>query len=138
MDEVITPPVNIKRLAEQLKVLAEPNRLLIFNLLIEGIQCNCELGDELNLAPNLISHHLSVLRRAGLVDVERDAMDARWVYYAVNQAALDELSREFGTFFDSSRIKPRRLTCGPQTLVSAPEAPRKTGFTQLRTNDVIR
>lgn len=119
MSKVISPPTNLKRLAEQLKVLAEPNRLLILNLLMEGVQCNCELGGALQLAPNLISHHLSVLRQAGLVDVERDALDARWVYYTVNHAALDELNAAFGAFFNPARIQPRRLTCGPQTLVCA-------------------
>src|SRR5512138_84101 len=109
----IAPPVNLETLANQLKVLAEPNRLLIFNLLIEGVQCNCELGDSLQMPPNLISHHLSKLRAAGLVDVERDAADSRWVYYSINRAALDELNAAFGAFFDPERIMPRRLTCGP-------------------------
>lgn len=121
MSEVISPPTNLKRLAERLKVLAEPNRLLIFNLLMEGVQCNCELGDALQMAPNLISHHLSVLRQAGFVDVERDSIDARWVYYTVNHAALDDLNTAFGAFFDPARIQPRRLTCGPQSLVCAPD-----------------
>lgn len=119
MSDIISPPTNLKRLAEQLKVLAEPNRLLIFNLLMEGVQCNCELGDTLRMAPNLISHHLSVLRQAGLVDVERDTLDARWVYYTINGAALDELNAAFGVFFDPARIQPRRMTCGPQTPIRA-------------------
>lgn len=121
MSDVLSPPVNLQILAERLKVLAEPKRLLIFNLLMEGVQCNCELGESLQMAPNLISHHLSVLRQAGLVDVERDALDARWVYYSVNRAALDELNAAFGAFFDPTRIQPRRLTCGPQTLICAPD-----------------
>ena len=110
----IASPVNLETLANQLKVLAEPNRLLIFNLLMEGVQCNCELGDALDMPPNLISHHLRALREAGLVDVERDALDARWMYYSVNREALDELNAAFGLFFDPERIQPRRLTCGPQ------------------------
>lgn len=107
------PPVNLETLAERLKVLAEPKRLLIFNLLMEGVQCNCELGEALDMPPNLISHHLSKLRAAGLVEVERDARDARWVYYSVNQTALDELNAAFGAFFDPNRIWPRRPKCGP-------------------------
>jgi ArsR family transcriptional regulator len=114
MSNVLSPPTDLQRLAEQLKVLAEPKRLLIINLLMEGVQCNCELGDTLQMAPNLISHHLSVLRQAGLVDAEHDALDARWVYFSVNRAALDELNAAFGAFFDPARIQPRRLTCGPQ------------------------
>jgi ArsR family transcriptional regulator len=111
---VSAPPTNLKRLSERLKVLAEPNRLLLLHLLMEGVQCNCELGDALQMAPNLISHHLRLLRQAGLVDVEHDALDARWVYYSINRQALDELNKHFGLFFDPDRIKPRRPTCGPQ------------------------
>ena len=108
------PPTDLQNLAEKIRVLAEPNRLLIFNLLMEGVQCNCELGDNLQMAPNLISHHLSVLRQAKLVDMERDPIDARWVYYSVNRSELNELNNAFGAFIDPKRIKPRRLTCGPK------------------------
>ena len=114
MKRLAPPPTNLKVLAERLKAVAEPKRLLILHMLMEGVQCNCELGDALQMTPNLISHHLRILREAGLVDVERDALDARWVYYSVNRQALDELNASFGAFFDPARIKPRRLTCGPQ------------------------
>src|SRR3972149_6115507 len=112
--EIDGSPTNLQALAARLKVLAEPKRLLILHLLMEGVQCNCELGDALNMPPNLISHHLRILREAGLVDVERDAFDARWVYYSINREALDELNEAFGSFFDPGRIKPRRPNCGPQ------------------------
>ena len=112
--EISTPPTDLQALATHLKILAEPKRLLILNLLMEGVQCNCELGEELNMPPNLISHHLRILRQAGLVDVERDALDARWVYYSINRKALEELHEAFGVFFDPGRIKPRRPNCGPQ------------------------
>ncbi|MGQ9833321.1 MAG: ArsR/SmtB family transcription factor [Candidatus Villigracilaceae bacterium] len=114
-----TSSVNLETLAERLKVLAEPKRLLIFNLLMEGVQCNCELGDALNMAPNLISHHLSKLRAAGLVEVERDARDARWMYYSVNRAALEELNSAFGAFFDPKRIQPRLPACSPHASMLA-------------------
>ena len=117
MKGIARPPTNLQILADRLKVLAEPKRLLILHLLMEGVQCNCELGDALQMPANLISHHLSVLRKAGLVDVERDAVDARWIYYSINQAALNELNETFGVFFAPDRIKPRRPTCGPQGSV---------------------
>lgn len=107
----------IERLARQLKVLGEPNRLRIVALLREGVQCNCELGDALQMAPNLISHHLRILREVGLVDVERDAVDARWIYYSLNQAALTELMTTFNAFFDLARIKDRHPACCPQSNV---------------------
>ncbi len=119
MKAIERPPTNLEVLARQLKVLAEPKRLLIVDLLMQGVQCNCELGEALDMPPNLISHHLRVLREAGLVDVQRDALDARWMYYSINRETLDELNAAFGVFFDPARIQPRRLTCGPQgTFVS--------------------
>ena len=118
----LVAPTDLQRLAEWLKALAEPKRLLIFNLLMQGVQCNCELGEQLDMAPNLISHHLSVLRQAGLVDMERDALDGRWIYYSVNRAALTELNTAFGAFFDPARLQPRHPTCGPQSALVRLEA----------------
>jgi ArsR family transcriptional regulator, arsenate/arsenite/antimonite-responsive transcriptional repressor len=111
------PPTNTELLAQRLKLLANPKRLQIIHLLMEGVQCNCELGDALDMAPNLISHHLGLLRDAGLVDVERDAVDARWLYYSLNEDALAALNSAYGAFFDPARIKPRRPTCGPGSSV---------------------
>ncbi len=116
-----TETISLELLAERLKALAEPNRLRIFNLLMDGVQCNCELSEALAMPPNLISHHLSKLRSVGLVDVERDEWDSRWIYYSINRAALEELNAAFGSFFDPNRIQPRRLTCGPQHAICRPE-----------------
>jgi ArsR family transcriptional regulator, arsenate/arsenite/antimonite-responsive transcriptional repressor len=128
MEGVNNPDVDLQGLAEQLKTLAEPKRLLILHMLMEGVQCNCELGDALKLPPNLISHHLRVLREAGLILMERDPLDARWVYYSINREAFGKLQETFGAFFDTSRIKPRRPTCGPgsafvplDTILAIPE-----------------
>jgi ArsR family transcriptional regulator, arsenate/arsenite/antimonite-responsive transcriptional repressor len=112
------PPTNLLTLADRLKVLAEPNRLLILDLLMQGIQCNCELGDALKMPPNLISHHLRVLRQAGLVNITRDPLDARWVYYSLNWLALDEIKLSLGVFFDPARPKSRSPVCGPRSTLA--------------------
>ena len=109
------PGTIIEDLAALLKILAEPNRLLILDLLMQGVQCNCEIGRNLQLAPNLVSHHMNVLRQAGLVKVERDATDARWVYFSVNRDRLDELHELVDLFFDPGRIRSRRPDCGPES-----------------------
>ncbi len=100
-------------LAGWLRVISEPNRLRILDLLMQGEQCNCEMGDTLGMAPNLISHHLSVLQKAGLVSACRDPDDARWIHYSMNESALAELSRAFGAFFDPARMRPRYPACPP-------------------------
>ncbi len=105
-------------LAKMLQVLSDPTRLAIFDLLMQGVQCNCELGGNLELPMNLISHHLKALRDAGLVNAERDPQDARWVYYSVHQPALNRLRGELEAFLDPKRIQPRHPACGPRLVPS--------------------
>ncbi len=117
-------------LARMLKVLADPRRLAILELLMQGVQCNCELGNALGMPANLISHHLGVLRKAGLVVMERDTADARWVYYSIDREALAELNRQFGSFFDPARIQKRHPACGPRSAppnLAKPELKRQEG-----------
>jgi ArsR family transcriptional regulator len=108
------PRAETRELAETLKVLSDPNRLMILDLLMQGVQCNCEIGDKLQLPMNLISHHLKVLRDAGLVNAERDPVDARWIYYSINPRVLGELRAQLDKFLDPGRIQPRLPTCGPR------------------------
>ena len=115
-------PVTIEDLTRQLKALANPKRLQIIHLLMEGVHCNCELGEALDMPPNLISHHMGILRDMGLVAVERDAVDARWIYFSINEEAMAALNQNFSAFFDVNRIQPRRPTCGPQGAVVPADA----------------
>jgi ArsR family transcriptional regulator len=102
-----------------LKALADPNRLRIFALLMQGDSCNCELNERLGLPPNLLSHHLRVLREAGLVLSRRDAVDGRWIYYAVNKKAVARWRTWFSEFLDPAQIKERSVLCGPEGQQSA-------------------
>jgi ArsR family transcriptional regulator len=97
-----------------LKALADPNRLRIFDLLMQGDSCNCELNEKLGLPPNLLSHHLRVLRDAGLVRSRRDAIDGRWIYYAVEREAVARWRAWFSQFLDPGRIQDRAVLCGPE------------------------
>ncbi len=106
---------DIVELAVVMKALSDPTRLTILDMLMEGVQCNCYLGDRLGLPMNLISHHLKVLRQAGLVRTERDQVDARWIYHSVNQEELAKLREQLSAFLDPGRIQLRLPTCcGPQ------------------------
>ncbi len=104
------------KLADTFKVLSDPTRLMIFDLLMQGVQCNCEIGDQLKLPMNLISHHLKVLRDADLVNAERDTTDARWIYYSINQRTLSQLREQTISFLDTRRIQLRQPSCGPRNL----------------------
>jgi ArsR family transcriptional regulator len=71
--------------------LADPIRLDILARLNDGAEhCVCELLRETGLAANLLSYHLGVLRRAGLIAARRRG---RWVDYRLMPAALEDLRR---------------------------------------------
>jgi ArsR family transcriptional regulator len=97
-----------------LKALADPNRLRIFDLLMRGDSCNCELNEWLGLPPNLLSHHLSVLRKAGLIDSRHDVVDGRWIYYSVDRDAVTRWRAWFNEFLAPVRIQVRATLCGPE------------------------
>jgi ArsR family transcriptional regulator, arsenate/arsenite/antimonite-responsive transcriptional repressor len=107
----ITTPEGI---AGILKTLADPNRLRIFEALMRGASCNGWLTEELGLSPNLLSHHLKVLREAGLIQDRRDEVDGRWIYYQVDITALTTLHHWFGEFLDPARAVLQLNLCGPE------------------------
>jgi ArsR family transcriptional regulator len=102
-------------LARMLRILGEPTRLAIFDLLMGGVHCNCEISEQLGLSLSLVSHHLRVLRKVGLVHAERAPEDARWIYYSIDQEALARLGQSIDHLLDVDRIQPRQPWCGPRT-----------------------
>ena len=74
-----------------LAALADPTRLEILRELAGTSQvCACDLTDCCSVSQPTVSHHLKVLRQAGLVGSERRGL---WAYYYVRPEALDELAR---------------------------------------------
>ena len=98
-------------LAKILKALSDPTRLRIFDMLTEGVHCNCEISEQLDLSLSLVSHHLRILREVGLVQGQRDPNDARWIHYSANQNTLAELSQALGHLLNADRIQPRVPQC---------------------------
>lgn len=66
------------------RAFADPTRLRILNLLIEGEVCVCDLCGVLEEIQPKISRHLAYLRRARLVEGRRDG---RWMYYRIARHA---------------------------------------------------
>jgi ArsR family transcriptional regulator len=106
--------MNEAHLVPKLKALSNPKRLRIYDMLMEGVQCNCEIAERLDFSLSLISHHMHILEDAGLVKGERDADDGRWIYYSVDEEALSAFKGALDQFLDLERIKPRVPSCGPQ------------------------
>jgi ArsR family transcriptional regulator, arsenate/arsenite/antimonite-responsive transcriptional repressor len=82
-----------ERLAEQFKALGDPTRLAIVNQLAgSGECCVCNL-EPLGLSQPTISHHLKILRDAGIVESTRRGT---WAYYRLVPGAVDSLAFTLG------------------------------------------
>ena len=79
-------------MAAMLGALGDPVRLRIVSLLLaapEGSLCGCDLEEPLGISQPTVSHHMKVLREAGLIQGERRG---RWVHYSVVPQRLEEIS----------------------------------------------
>ena len=81
-----------ERMAAVAKALSDPIRMQLVDVLRKnaGRVCVCELVPLFEVSQPTISHHLKVLREAGIVGSEREGL---WAYYFVNADSLDELRR---------------------------------------------
>ncbi len=83
-------------LATLLKALSDPVRLRLLSVVasrIGGEACVCDISEGIEVSQPTVSHHLKVLRQAGLLTSERRGS---WVYYRVNPEALQRLSDVLG------------------------------------------
>lgn len=106
-------PEQAGTLAPMFKALGDPVRLRLLSLVAShrGEVCVCELTAPFDLTAPTISHHLRVLREAGLIDRQRRGT---WVYYWLQPGALERLA----AVLDADR---------PRTAVAA--APAAAGTT---------
>lgn len=88
-----------KELDKALKALASETRRSILSIIRECSPepyhacpdrrvCACEISERLSLAPSTVSHHMSVLYSAGLINADRDGI---WVNYSINQNTFQKV-----------------------------------------------
>jgi ArsR family transcriptional regulator, arsenate/arsenite/antimonite-responsive transcriptional repressor len=97
-------------LAAMFKALGDPMRLRMLSLIAShpgGEACVCEISATFDVSQPTISHHLKLLRSAGLLDCERRGT---WVYYWVIPSALQQLSSVLHVDERLAEVSP---TCGP-------------------------
>lgn len=99
-------------LSSLLRVMADEKRLRILQMLTRQEMCVCEIMEQLGLSQSLVSHHLGVLRQAGLV---HDRRDAQWVYYSIDPRQLAVLSARFLAVLDVANLPPEAtFGCSPR------------------------
>ena len=83
------------QLAAQFKALADPTRVAIVNCLSAADEvCVCNLTETFDLSQPTISHHLKILREAGLVESSRRGT---WAYYRLVPEGIDALRGALGS-----------------------------------------
>ncbi|TDC04332.1 transcriptional regulator [Nonomuraea longispora] len=102
-------------LAVMLKAVADPVRLRLLSMIgshAGGEACVCDLTGTFDLTAPTISHHLKVLRKAGLIDGERRGT---WVYYRIIPEAVNKLGALFAPLTESVP-QPAEGRTGPELL----------------------
>ena len=82
---------------QRFKALGDSTRMRILTSLRDCEHCACELQVALGVPGNLLSHHLKVLREAGLVTATRRG---RWIDYRLQRDALAGLAAELAEVAD--------------------------------------
>ncbi len=82
-------PLTTDECAEALKAMSGQTRLLILRALFSGEKCGTELARELGLSQPHVAHHLSILKRARLVDSHRVG---KKVCYHLHRAVYEAMS----------------------------------------------
>jgi len=78
------------RVADRFKALADPTRVRMLNLLMRNAElCVCDMQTNFDLSQGTVSHHLGILKKAGLVDCD---VRGRWCFYRANTNAISELA----------------------------------------------
>jgi ArsR family transcriptional regulator, arsenate/arsenite/antimonite-responsive transcriptional repressor len=86
-------PAEADALAARFKALADPTRVAIVNRLAAAECCVCDLNAAFDLSQPTISHHLRVLRDAGLVESSRRGT---WMYYRLVPESVQQLRQTLG------------------------------------------
>ena len=92
-EPLVHPKIQVEhadRLARVAKALGDAVRLQIVDVLHHhaGAICVCEINDLFDLSQSTVSHHLKVLRDAGIVDYEKRGL---WAFYYVKRDVIEEL-----------------------------------------------
>jgi ArsR family transcriptional regulator, arsenate/arsenite/antimonite-responsive transcriptional repressor len=73
-----------------LRTIADKNRLKIICVLREKPRCVCEIFSKINISQKLASHHLSQLKKAGLVSEKREG---NFIRHSLNQKNINDYKK---------------------------------------------
>ena len=80
--------VEYKEYAQLFKVLSDPNRLMIVEMLSFGELCACVILEKINITQPTLSHHMKSLCDCLLVNGRKEG---KWMYYSLNDETIERL-----------------------------------------------
>lgn len=94
-----------------LQAIADPTRLAILRQLsVEGAVCACDFTDCCDVSQPTVSHHLKVLREAGVVSGERRGT---WIYYRLEPKAASRIAALGHLLSAGAQREPKRVSTKP-------------------------
>lgn len=87
----------LSQTAEFLKIISEENRLKILYMLKENEKCVCEIWQHLDLAQNLVSHHLRVLKDFGLISSRQEGLK---VIYSIEKKVIKKYLKLLNNYLE--------------------------------------
>lgn len=151
--------MDIETIVPIFRALADPVRLQLVGLIASEERCNAELAVELAVSPATVSHHLKVLRRAGLVKERRESpyvfveLDHEALRRAVMAVADPKTTRKLTssdprekvieTFFDGDRLlsipakRSKKEIVFEEILRRLPPPPSKGSYTERQLSKLI-
>lgn len=88
---------NSSDFVNQLKALADPMRLKILDILLDGERCACTFTSDLPISQSTLSHHLSVLNKAGLINIEKAGVRSN---VTINQETFEYIQKNLSKYQD--------------------------------------
>ena len=85
---------------DTLKALSDPTRRKILELLKRGQLSAGEIGEHFDMTGATLSHHLSILKKAGLVD---DSKKGTFVYYEINTSVMEDILTWVAGFMEDKK-----------------------------------
>jgi len=90
--------------AQFFKVLSDPNRLMIVDMLSCGELCACVILEKFNITQPTLSHHMKSLCDSGLI---KGRKEGKWMYYSLN----DETAKCLRAFLDLVTVAKENCIC---------------------------
>ncbi len=99
--EAVANRNELRVLANLVKSMADETRLAILTMLQDGEMCVCEIMEALPVSQPAVSHHLRILRQAGLI---ADRRQGKWIFYSLDPDAVESAA----SLLDRMLFQPTR------------------------------